>query len=379
MSEPGRVLVVSHPAVLPVNQLTYQALAERGWSVHLVTPSAWKLDYAPGSGPAEFLPTLAGNGRAVRTLLQDRPQRHIYLTSMRRQLGRVRPDVVFCEQEPYSLAATQVGQAAHHAGVPFGVQMDENLDRRLPPPVRRLRSLVLARADFLAARSAAAAALAHRWGAAGEVAVVPHHMDSWDLPERPAHDVVTVGFAGRLVREKGIEVLVAALQRVTQPVDLLVVGDGPLAGWLRAQPLPAGSVEVVQGVAHRDMGGWYARMDMLVLPSLTTPTWSEQFGRVLVEALSCGTPVIGSDSGEIPWVIGQTQGGLVCREGDVEDLAHAVGRLAADSEERRRLAERGRRGAAALAGVEAVSDRLDGLLRRAVGRAAAARGRAAGQ
>jgi glycosyltransferase involved in cell wall biosynthesis len=83
-------------------------------------------------------------------------------------------------------------------------------------------------------------------------------------------------------------------------------------------------------------------MDVLVLPSRTTRDWAEQFGRVLVEALSCGVPVVGSDSGEIPWVVTTTGGGHVFPEGNVDELARVLGRLRADPAERTRLAERGR-------------------------------------
>ena len=62
-------------------------------------------------------------------------------------------------------------------------------------------------------------------------------------------------------------------------------------------------------------------MDVSVLPSLTRPNWKEQFGRTLAEAMSCETPVIGSDSGEIPHVIGDA--GLIFKEGDAQALAGA--------------------------------------------------------
>jgi glycosyltransferase involved in cell wall biosynthesis len=59
-----------------------------------------------------------------------------------------------------------------------------------------------------------------------------------------------------------------------------------------------------------------------------------QFGRVLVEALWCGVPVIGSQSGEIPWVITATGGGALYPEGDVDALADLLRRLGADSDKR---------------------------------------------
>ena len=82
------------------------------------------------------------------------------------------------------------------------------------------------------------------------------------------------------------------------------------------------------------------RLDTLVLPSHTTRTWKEQFGRVLIEAMSCGVPVIGSSSGEIPNVIGDA--GLIYPEGDVPALAAAIGQLAEQPGLYADLARRGR-------------------------------------
>ncbi len=80
-------------------------------------------------------------------------------------------------------------------------------------------------------------------------------------------------------------------------------------------------------------------LDALVLPSLTYPNWKEQFGRVLMEAMACEVPVVGSDSGEIAHVIGDA--GLVFPEGDVTALTDCLRRLRAAPELRRELAARG--------------------------------------
>jgi glycosyltransferase involved in cell wall biosynthesis len=82
-------------------------------------------------------------------------------------------------------------------------------------------------------------------------------------------------------------------------------------------------------------------LDVLVLPSRTTPRWKEQFGRVIIEALACATPVIGSDSGAIPEVIGEA--GLVFPEGNALALANAINTLHDSPAERRRLGALGRR------------------------------------
>jgi len=66
-------------------------------------------------------------------------------------------------------------------------------------------------------------------------------------------------------------------------------------------------------------------MQVLLVPSLTTSSWKEQFGRAIVEAFACGVPVIGSDSGEIPFVIADA--GIVVPENQPLLLANAIGNL----------------------------------------------------
>src|SRR5262249_44717917 len=152
----------------------------------------------------------------------------------------------------------------------------------------------------------------------------------------------TVGYAGRLVQSKGLNELIAAVRRLAAPVELLLIGNGEMRAQLEGQPIPGSRVRVLDNIAHEEMASGYAQLDVLALPSRTTPTWKEQFGRVIVEALWCGVPVVGSDSGEIPWLIELTGGGLVFPEGDDESLARQLAKLREQPELRRELAERGR-------------------------------------
>jgi glycosyltransferase involved in cell wall biosynthesis len=103
-------------------------------------------------------------------------------------------------------------------------------------------------------------------------------------------------------------------------------------------------------------------MDVLVLPSRSTPTWTEQFGRVLVEALSFAVPVVGSDSGEIGWVIEVTGGGFVFPEGDAGALAGLLTRLRGDPALRASLGRVGQERARALFNLSTVADRLNAAL-----------------
>ncbi len=364
-----RLLVVSHPAVLSVNQEIYGELARRGWRVTMVVPSRWRHEYSSDYVTPQALAGLEGSLHPVPIVMAGRPQRHLYLTRCRALARRSGARVAFLEAEPYSLAAAQWRGALRSLGVPFGVQCYENIDRPLPAPVRWLRSRVLRDADFVAARSQTAAQLASAWGANGEVGFAPPGVPMWErVPEAAPHPF-TVGYAGRLIASKGLGDLLEAVRRLDAPIELLMIGNGELRSDLEGQPIPGSRVRILDSLSHEQMASGYAQLDVLVLPSHTTPTWKEQFGRVIIEALWCGVPVIGSDSGEIPWLIELTGGGLVFGEGDVEMLAGAIAKLRAEPELRAELARAGRATVQRLFTIPAATDPLEQMLLRALDRA----------
>ncbi len=355
--------MVSHPAVVSVNQEVYRELKARGWHLTLVTPNRWRHSYASGPVRPQALEGMESTLRATPVAFAGHPQRHFYLARCGALARAARADVGFVEAEPYSLPAAQWALAFRGSETPFGVQAYENIDRALPLPVRWLRSNVLREAAFVAARSQTAAELVRTWGARGMVGFAPPAVPAW--PSEPVTGVerpFTVGYAGRLVESKGLLDLLAAVRMLSAPVDLLLIGDGELRSELEGQPVPGSKLRVLDGLTHAQMPEGYGQLDVLVLPSHTTPTWKEQFGRVIVEALWCGVPVIGSDSGEIPWLIGLTHGGSVFHEGDVPALAAELQRFRQEPALREALASAGRTAVGRLFSVPAATDALERLL-----------------
>jgi glycosyltransferase involved in cell wall biosynthesis len=357
-----RLLVISHPAVVNVNQVIYRELLQRGWAVTVVVPSRWRHGYSPGPVTPEALEGMESTLRPTRVLFAGHPQRHVYLTRCRSLCKRVAPHVAFVEAEPYALSAAQWGRALARLGIPFGVQGYENIDRELPAVVRRLRARVLRDAAFVAARSESAARLVRAWGAAGEVDLAPPAVPGWEVVRDGAERPFTVGYAGRLIESKGLIDLLEAVRKLDTPVELTFIGDGELRSQLEGQTIPGSRARVLSGIGHAEMPRAYAQLDVLALPSRTTPTWKEQFGRTIVEALWCGVPVVGSDSGEIRWLIELTGGGLVFAEGDRAALAAQLAKLRAAPELRRELAAAGRAAVERLFSVPAATDRLERLL-----------------
>ncbi len=170
-----------------------------------------------------------------------------------------------------------------------------------------------------------------------------------------APEEFVVGFVGRFVPEKGLITLFNALgklnsKELSRPWKLLLLGRGDLKETLKQLAAELGIAERIiwiESVPHADVPCYINLMDTLVLPSETTYAfktlsavgWKEQFGHVIIEAMACQVPVIGSDSGEIPHVI--KDDGLVFPEGDAAALAEKVALLINQPEQHRNLAEKG--------------------------------------
>jgi glycosyltransferase involved in cell wall biosynthesis len=137
--------------------------------------------------------------------------------------------------------------------------------------------------------------------------------------ERKTTSSFTAGYLGRLEANKGVDTLLEAAADCPG-VQIRVGGDGPERRSLEAiAALAADRVVFTGRVAHEDVGAFLSGLDVLVLPSRSMPGWKEQFGRVLVEAMSRGVIPIGSATGAIPEVIGDA--GFTFPEGDALALA----------------------------------------------------------
>ena len=174
-----------------------------------------------------------------------------------------------------------------------------------------------------------------------------------------------VGYVGRFIEAKGLLVLAAAMLRLPKQMHCLLVGSGPLLPQLEllaALPQMRGRVHLHDVMDSEELARTMKALDVLVLPSLTAERWKEQYGRVLPEAMAAGVPVIGSDSGAIPEVIGSA--GLVTPEGDPSALADAVDRLTTDRQLRDQMVTSGKARASQELSVDSMVAKLCELYRR---------------
>jgi len=168
-----------------------------------------------------------------------------------------------------------------------------------------------------------------------------------------------IGYVGRLVPEKGLASLLAAIRHLPVRIHCVIIGSGPMQAELElwaSLPELKGRIHFFGPMPASDIVEYMNCMDVLALPSLTTEHWKEQYGRVIGEAMACGLPVVGSDSGAIPEVIGGA--GMVFREADVLDLVRALEEALFDSETRTRIIKEGLYRAQHELSIDAMAGRL---------------------
>ncbi|WP_125567989.1 glycosyltransferase family 4 protein [Nocardioides baekrokdamisoli] len=303
-----------------------RALAEAGADLTLVVPSQW-----PGPdhlGDEDFrvieLPVLRPGDINRHTYADPRMVADL--------IADLTPDVVDIHEEPYSAAMHQLLGllGPQQAVVAYTAQ---NIDKRFPPPFARWERAALRRLNGLYPCSRQAASVAIGKGYAGPVEVLPLAAPAaMTAGDQRLDGDLRLLLVGRMVPEKGVldAVRLLADARLSH-ARLQLVGEGPEV--VRALELAA-----ALGVRDRlDISGWldagalathYRRAHIVLAPSRSTRSWTEQFGRMVVEAQACGAVVVGYASGALDEVIGNA--GLTVPEGDEQALAAAVAGLATD-------------------------------------------------
>jgi glycogen synthase len=187
----------------------------------------------------------------------------------------------------------------------------------------------------------------------GKVMVIPNGVDApqWRAAPRAvalararfAGDGPLVGFAGRLVYEKGVQHVVSALPELRHRhpgLRLLIAGDGPYKGDLQAQVarLDLGRTVHFAGFVGRDLPAAFAASDTVVVPSIYEP-----FGMVALEAAAAGAPLAVSATGGLAEIVEPGVTGMTFPAKDAAALADAVSTLLADATAARRMAGEARR------------------------------------
>jgi L-malate glycosyltransferase len=371
------ILVASHTYIVDLNCEKLRSLTHihPDVSVTVVVPKHWN----PGgvqNRKIETQPREEGRFRVVpvSNFSQNNQGLLSFGADIIPLLKRFRPDIIQVEQGAKSLGYAQLITLNRLLGLKAKNVFFTwwNLPYEVKFPLSLLEGYNLKHTDGLVVGNQDGADVLHEHGYAGPTCVMPQLGVDERLfapaaqPELAAQEGIgpedfVIGFVGRFVPEKGLLTLFSALEKLLiaqpdKPWKLLLLGRGPLKETLQQQAKEKGisdRIRWIESVPHADVPRYINLMDTLILPSETTyqfktlsaAGWKEQFGHVLIEAMACRVPVIGSDSGEIPHVI--KTDGLVFPEGDAAALSERIALLLNQPAKQQAYAEKGYRRAMA--------------------------------
>ena len=335
--------MLSKACIVGIYQPKLEAIARHGLELTVLVPPSWRDER--GLQLLERSHTAGYRLRPIPIRFNGSFHLHHYPT-LGREFRAFQPQIVHIDEEPYNLVTWQALHHARRLGAKSLFFSWQNILRAYPPPFSWGEGWLLRNADYALAGTADAADVLRRKGYNGRLATIPQFGTAPDLfqpvetrPNRP----FTIGYIGRIVPEKGLHILLRAAAQLDGDWRLRLVGGGSARDEMEALAKSLGISEKVDFVGQlpsSELPAEHHKLDALVLPSLTRSNWKEQFGRVLVEAMASGVPVIGSDSGAIPGVIGGA--GLIVSEGDVEALTQALRDLRDQPALRNELIEKGR-------------------------------------
>lgn len=342
-----RVVMISKALVVGAYHAKLDELARLGVELFLIVPPAWG---------GLTLEKREGNGYQIYPLnIFFSGQNHLHFyRGIGVLIDIIKPDIVHIDEEHYSFVTYQVMRLARKEGAKTLFFTWQNIYKKYPFPFSYFERFNFRNASAALAGNHEAVEVLKKKGFKKEIFEIPQFgvdtdrfkkMDDTRAREQVGikNDDFVIGYMGRLVEEKGIDNLLEALTNLSVNVKLLLIGSGPCKSKILEKanhPGIKGRVIMIDQVPSLDVPRYMNCMDCLVLPSLTKSNWKEQFGRVLVEAMACEVPVIGSNSGEIPTVLGDA--GLIFQEGDSNDLLNQIELLVKDNTLKKKLGEKGR-------------------------------------
>ncbi len=290
-----------------------------------------------------------------RTFLNWHNSIYTYSPSLFIKLIKFKPDIIYIGEEPWSLSTFMISwfSKSFLKMTKLIISTWENIERRYPLPSRLMEQYVLNHVNLIITPvMQGAIEILRKKGYEKDIeicvpAIDPTVFKRIDVNELKGRlglkDVFVIGYIGRIVEEKGLELLIDAVAKINVKKRFLIIGDGPFKNRIKEKTIDSGIGDetiFVGKIPHHQLPEYLNCMDVLVLPSMTTKSWKEQFGRVLIEAMACEVAVVGSTSGEIPTVIGPA--GLLFKEGDVTALYEILMKVINDPELLLSLKKKGR-------------------------------------
>lgn len=333
-----RILIIDKTAGLTASHERHQAIAALpDVDLHVLGPRHWiengrEVHWQPPSDTAYTV-------HFGKVIFKDKYARATYYSGLIQALKDAKPDIIQLLEEPWSFTAAQTLAVAKlyapQAKLLFYTW--ENIERGWNYPSRGaflywiIDQFMHNYSHGAVCATKQAENVLQQKGFTKPTTTISYGIPDFFLQtspkSKPSNQTFTIGYVGRLLSMKGVDLLLHTLYNITD-TQLLIIGSGSDEMEFKSIAEQWGvdnRIKWVPHVAETDLPSYLQQMDVLVLPSRTTPGWKEQLGRVLIEAMAVGVPVIGSSSGAIPEVIGNA--GMIFKEDDVDDLCTKIQQL----------------------------------------------------
>lgn len=350
-----KILLISHAYVVSENQQKLETLGKiKGIELLLFAPSCWK----DSLRTVKLEKEKSENYKIISSNVFFNGKISIYFFAgrLKKVLKEFKPDIIHIEEEPWSFVAFQLMLYKKILKLKSKIIFFtwENIYRKYRFINNLTERYFLGNADYaIAGNEEARHVLMKKGFIEDRISVIPQtgvdverfkKINSSELRRKLGIKEFSVGFIGRLAEEKGISTLLDAYLKIKDKAQLLFIGNGQMKGYISDfinKNNLSGKIIIVESVKHDEIPLYLNCMDIMVLPSITTASWKEQFGHVIIEAFACGVAVIGSNSGAIAEVIGDA--GLIFKEKDENDLVKQIEFLMNNEKEREKSADAGRK------------------------------------
>jgi glycosyltransferase involved in cell wall biosynthesis len=248
-------------------------------------------------------------------------------------------------EEPFALSSAQLIRIAKGISPKpkIVLQTFENIYNTHPFPYSFIEKRNFKNSDAIITVPKEGRAVWERKGFNKNIYDLPMGLDEKVFHKRTVKktDKIRICYIGRIVNEKGIDTLIHVFNKLNTPyknIELIIAGNGELKNLFISTNTNT-NIKFTDPIKNENLPEFLSAMDILVLPSITTDIWKEQFGRVLIEAMACEAAVAGSSSGEIPNVIGDA--GFVFPEKDENALYNILKKLIVDPDLLKEYSNRG--------------------------------------
>jgi glycosyltransferase involved in cell wall biosynthesis len=341
-----RAVILSHLYADPANRAKLRSLAGLGVSLAVAVPDRWATSDGRSHG------TEWGDDTGVRIVpipvhgrVSEPSRLHWNAKTLRRLLTDFRPDLLHIEEEPWTQPAALSLRLARRLRLRSVLSTAESLPRNLSLGQRFRRDRSLRHASGVIGANRLALTLATKRRPTVPQVTLPQIGVTPPPPvPRVPHAGLAIGFVGRLVPERGLDLLFRACVGLTGKWTLTVIGTGPSQEELETLAERLGisaRVSWLGALPRQAVDDVWPRLDCVVFPARTTPRWVASAARGALHAMANGVAVVGSDSGALPEIVGDA--GRIVPEEDVPALAAVLQELYADRAECERLGAAGRR------------------------------------